>query len=196
MNTQNWIQTIVGVIILGTLGWLATTVFDLSSRLSSLEGQFNTLMQLRSEFQDLQTKVSDAAKELESIQKKVSDVAKKIESTKPDSKGRILKPRSGATITHDFDYRVQLWKPNPNSFYYLAVQAGGKYWPKAIIEPVSDGGEAFGQINEGGSKPFYLVLIEVNEDEHKSIQQWMQGPLYEGRPREGRELDRVRLSMQ
>jgi hypothetical protein len=173
----------------GVLAAVAAGLFffllHLGNRVSTLEGRVDTFMQMR--------------EEVNSLREKVIKVRKDVDTIVATTSSSIISPTFCATVGREFSYKIEIRNPKQEKYYYLANEVSGLQWPKARLHPSSEGGVISGQSNEGGTPPegrFYIVVFEVDQEEHKRILRWLEGPDFPGIQMDGCQLAKVELQLE
>ena len=120
------------------------------------------------------------------------------EIVKPD--GKINRPFANADVTLEFPVEVEIIRYNPDKYYYLVNEVGNLCWPKFQINPSSldEHRKIYGLLVEAGNPPggiFHLLLIEVDEKEHREIRKWLIGNRLLGITIDGTVIHRIKLKL-
>jgi len=159
--------------------------------IEDLRRQIEDLRRQSSQRRDLQPSSTESARSQATQQKNKSEKAT----------GKIFKPVQDSQVKFPFRYEVEITHPHKGLYYYLSTEVEGRQWPEAQILTLPHGGRFEGQIAyrrsafaRPGGYTIFLMLFEVDESEHKKIEQWLQGPDAGGLNVNGRLMSRRTIS--
>jgi len=181
------IVMLVGIVVLGGLGYLAVQVIGLHGRVCTLEAH------QRANLEERITAIERDVAVIKAISTRVDVLSARVATLSPTT-GHILAPRKDNVVSTAFRYEIEINNPSDGKYYYLANRIGGLYWPKVRINTQPGKSQYSGTTDEGGSPPgghFTLFLFEVGQDMHLEITRWLNGYDFRGIQIDGRVLDSV-----
>jgi hypothetical protein len=144
-------------------------------------------------------KIEDLKSKITSLENELTLCRENLEKCLDNMpKGRILLPQEGEAVPMEFSVEVEIIQYTPGRHYYLVNEVHGLYWPKFEINPNQEDRIITGQIVEAGKPPrgiFYLVLIEVDEDDHQRLREYFKGKTHPGIKLSAKILHRIKLKL-
>ncbi|HUV77370.1 MAG TPA: hypothetical protein VMW06_04865 [Desulfobacterales bacterium] len=160
-------------------------------KIEDLRRQIEDLRQQSSQRKDLQPSSTESDRSQVKQQKNKSE----------EATGKIFRPVQDSQVKFPFRYEVEINHPHNGLYYYLSIEVEGRQWPEARILTLPHGGRIEGEIayrrsafSSPGGYTIFLMLFEVDESEHKKIEQWLQGPDAGGLNVNGRLMSRRTIS--
>ena len=184
---KHWFVGIISIsIICISITWVVAIEILVKPRDFKIEQQKEEIIQL-------DEKMKRRSRDSDNDCPKVND-----ETVKPE--GKINRPFADDDVTLEFPVEVEIICYNPDKYYYLVNEVGNLCWPKFQINPSSmdEHRKICGLIVEAGNPPggiFHLLLIEVDEKEHREIRKWLIGNRSLGIPIDGTVLHKIKLKL-